>query len=95
MPQEPTAKEAVRYARLLGNLASKVTTMVKASPKLMVGEDEHIKELLEINLEDETASTKSIPSQAQEKRNDISLLRRRGRNLDQDEDLGEISHQHL
>jgi integrase len=66
MPQEPTAKEAVRYARLLGNLASKVTTMVKASPKLMVGEDEQIKALLEINFEDETASTKSIPSQVQE-----------------------------
>jgi len=66
MPEEPTAKEAVRYARLLGNLASKVTTMVKASPKLMVGEDEHIKALLEINFEDETASTKNVPSQAQE-----------------------------
>ena len=66
MPEEPTAKDAVRYTRLLGNLASKVTTMVKASPKLMVGEDEHIKALVEINFEDETASTKSITSRAQE-----------------------------
>jgi hypothetical protein len=40
--------------------------MVKASPKLMVGEDEHIKALLEINFEDETASTKSIAPQVQE-----------------------------
>ena len=66
MPEEPTAKEAVRYARLLSNLAGKVTTMVKTKPKLKGGENEHIKALLEINFEDETASTKSIPSQAQE-----------------------------
>ncbi len=66
MPEEPTAKEAVRFARLLSNLASKVTTMVKTRPKLEGGENEHIKALLEINLEDETASTKSIPSQVQE-----------------------------
>jgi len=66
MPEEPTAKEAVRYARLLGNLASKVTTMVKTIPILKGEENEHIKALLEINFEDETASTKSIPSQAQE-----------------------------
>jgi hypothetical protein len=66
MPEEPTAKEAARYARLLGNLTSKVATMVKTKPQLKVGENEHIKALLEINFEDETASTKSIPSQAQE-----------------------------
>jgi len=66
MPEEPTAKEAVRFARLLSNLAGKVATMVKTNPKLKGAENEHIKALLEINFEDETASEKSVPSQAQE-----------------------------
>jgi site-specific recombinase XerD len=66
MPEEPTAKEAVRFARLLSNLVSKVTTMVKTSPNLKGGENEHIKALLELNLEDETASAKSVTSRAQE-----------------------------
>lgn len=55
MPTEPTAKDAVRYARLLSNLASKVTTMVKTNPQLKGAENESIKALLELNLEDETA----------------------------------------
>ena len=66
MPTEPTAKDAVRYARLLSNLASKVTTMVKTNPQLKGAENESIKALLELNLEDETASIKSIPAQVQE-----------------------------
>jgi hypothetical protein len=66
MPEEPTAKEAVRFARLLSNLAGKVAIMVKTNPKLKGGENEHIKALLELNLGDETASTKSITSPAQE-----------------------------
>ena len=66
MPEEPTAKEAVRYARLLSNLASKVTTMVKTKPKLKGGENENIKALLELNLDDETTSTKSVLSKTQE-----------------------------
>jgi hypothetical protein len=66
LPEEPTAKDAVRFTRLLSNLAGKVAIMVKTKRKLKGGENEHIMVLLELNLEDETASTKSVPSQAQE-----------------------------